>query len=95
MHRDLARPYGSGLSPALTGSITRDGGAPDAGELAVVGDVGGLDCKCGARLRAARDRHNSSGHTDGSPCPLRWSEPDYDALAVRLGLIEVGEALAS
>jgi hypothetical protein len=64
--------------------------------LRVVGDVGGMTCKCGGVLRSTRDLHSyASGHADGTPCPLRWSEPDYDALAVRLGLIEVGEALAS
>lgn len=64
--------------------------------LRVVGDVGGMTCKCGGVLRSARNRqYLGSGHQDGTTCPLRWSEPDYDALAVRLGLIEVGEALAS
>jgi len=28
-------------------------------------------------------------------CPLRWSEPDYEALAVNLGLVAPAEALAS
>ena len=78
----------------------RQASSRDAGRLRdwlqVIGEAGGMTCKCGGALRPARDRHTyGSGHADGTPCPLRWVEPDYDALAVRLGLIDVGEALAS
>jgi len=65
------------------------------GWLGKVADAGGVPCKCGATIKPRRDTYQLGGHRDGSICPLRWSEPDYDALAVNLGLVEPGEALAS
>jgi hypothetical protein len=67
-----------------------------SGWLGAVAHGGGTPCKCGVTLKAAKDMYSGDRrHADGSLCPLRWAEPDYDALAVRLGLVEAGEALAS
>lgn len=92
---------GASLATAERAEWTaREASRRDAGHLSdwlhAVGDAGGMACKCGGVLRSTRDlRAYGSGHADGTTCPLRWPEPDYDALAVRLGLIELGEQLAS
>src|SRR5665647_2049704 len=77
----------------------QDASRRDAGRLTEwlrkVGDAGGVPCVCGATIKPRRDTYQLGGHRDGTICPLRWSEPDYAALAVSLGLPEIGEAIAA
>lgn len=77
----------------------QDAARRDAGRLTEwlrkVSDAGGVRCKCGGTIKPRRDTYQLGGHRDGTTCPLRWVEPDYDALAVSLGLVEPGTALAS
>ena len=77
----------------------QDASRRDAGRLTEwlrkVGDAGGVPCVCGATIKPRRDARQLGGHRDGTTCPLRWSEPDFAALAVSLGLPELGEAIAA
>lgn len=77
----------------------QDGARRDAGRLTdwlrKVADAGGVPCICGATLKPRRDTNQLGDHRDGSICPLRWSKPDYEALAVNLGLVAPSEAIAS
>ena len=87
------------LATSLRAQYTaQDASRRDAGRLTDwlrrVGDAGGMPCRCGATIKPRRDTNQLGGHRDGTTCPLRWSEPDYEALAARLGLVEPGEAAA-
>lgn len=64
--------------------------------LTRLSEHGGAPCVCGtANLRAARDRYRGHAHVDGTPCPERWPDADYEALAVRLGLVDPDETVAA
>lgn len=63
--------------------------------LTRVADLGGVPCVCGATLRPAKDRWRGNAHADGTACPERWSEVDFEALSVRLGLTDPNDALGA
>ena len=63
--------------------------------LTRLADAGGVPCVCGATLRAAKDRWRGNAHADGTACPERWSEVDFAALSVCLGLTEPDDALGA
>jgi len=91
---------GAELATARRAQYTaQDAARRDAGRLTEwlrkVSDAGGVPCKCGATIKPRRDTYQLGGHRDGTTCPLRWSEPDFAALAVSLGLPELGEAIAA